>query len=396
MMEMKQNQQSELSKKIIENINHHPLKRITFYDFMNMALYAPKLGYYTKNKIKIGKQADFYTSTSVSSVFGHTIARHFAELFPYISDEGKNMILEMGGGDGRLARDVLDELKENYPGIYFNSTYYMLEVSPFHQEIQYELLKDHLDRMIWIQQLEELPVPFNGIIFSNELVDSFPVHKVKKRNGKIEEIYVTWNEQDHSFAEVVDEVSDNRLITYFMEQNIDLREGQTAEVNLDAIEWINSIGRLMNRGYVLTIDYGYPVEELYASHRHEGTLMCYYQHVANDHPYENIGNQDITTHVNFSVLMDVGEKIGLHTVWFTTQSYFLLNNGILNELKEIQLESLERRDLFKDEALKVNRAIRQLITPGEMGETFKVLIQQKNIGHQEYLFLTDIWKQYGI
>jgi len=385
-----------LLNEIIQTIQKSKQNRITFYQFMKMALYYPELGYYTKDRTKIGKKADFYTSTSVGPVFGKTLANHFLELLPYTHDGQDYHLFEMGGGDGRLARDILDEMKEKQPGIYDRVTYYMLESSPYHKKLQYGHLKDHAEHLIWLNDLEELPAPFQGIIFSNELVDAFPVHKVREWEGRLQEIYVTWDEREATFKEVIDEPSSKRLADYFKEQNIRLREGQTAEVNLEAIEWLKNVSAKLHKGYLLTIDYGYPAEELYASHRHEGTLMCYHQHLANDNPYQNIGDQDITTHVNFSLLINLGEHLGLEPVWFTTQGYFLLNNGILNYLHEIEMESLEKRDLFQDQSLKVNRAIRQLITPGEMGETFKVLLQQKNIENKQYRFLTDVWKQYGL
>ncbi|OEF99286.1 hypothetical protein BHF71_09185 [Vulcanibacillus modesticaldus] len=390
---MVNSQLTKLAKEIIGIIQEQPQKRIRFYDFMKMALYEKELGYYTKDRTKIGKEADFYTSSSVGPVFGYTIANNFVELLPYTTNDNKFSILEIGGGNGRFARDVLDGLRDEHQKIYNNLTYYMLETSPYHEKIQKAMLGDHLDRVKWINDLEILS-GFNGLIFSNELVDAFPVYKVRQQNGELKEVYVTWDEKESEFKEIIDEISDHRLKKYFDDMGITLKEGQTTEVNLDAVDWIKSVGKILNRGYVLTIDYGYPAEELYASHRHEGTLMCYYKHTANDNPYQNIGDQDITTHVNFTALINYGSEVGLETIWFTHQSNFLLNNGILNYLREVGISN--GRDIFNDEDLKLNRAIRQLITPGEMGETFKVLLQQKNVGNHQYRFLMDIWKQYGL
>ncbi len=387
---------TQLKTKILATISKKENQRLTFYEFMKMALYEPELGYYTKDKTKIGKNADFYTSSSVGPIFGQTIANSFIEILPYTTDHQSYMILEIGGGNGRFARDVLNFLKESQPSIYDKLQYYMLEVSPYHKKLQYDNVKEHVDHFIWVQTLEEIPRPFEGIVFSNELLDSFPVHKVKKIDGEIKEVYVTWNEKEESFEELTDKISDSRLVEYFEEQGVSIKEGQTAEINLDAIEWVNNISQLLDKGYILTIDYGYPADELYASHRHEGSLMCYYQHVANDDPYKNIGDQDITCHVNFTAIMYYGERLGLENVWFTTQSKFLMNNGILNYLSEIDFKEIEKKDIFVDKALKVNRAIRHLITPGEMGDTFKVLLQQKNIKKKNYRFLENIWEQMGI
>lgn len=192
---------------------------------------------------------------------------------------------------------------------------------------------------------------------------------------------MTWNEERESYEEITAELSHPSLEDYFIQQKVTLKEGQVAEINLDAIDWMKHVAQRLTRGYVITIDYGYPADELYASHRHEGTLMCYYQHTANDNPYQLIGEQDITTHVNFTALMEEGKRWGLEPVWFSTQSHFLMNSGILEMLQEIGLDQMKNKDLFQDEAIKMNRAIRQLIMPGEMGETFKVLVQQKIWGH---------------
>ncbi|TCS84435.1 class I SAM-dependent methyltransferase [Tepidibacillus fermentans] len=390
------NSQNQLKDKIIQKIKNQKDQRITFYEFMKMALYEPDLGYYTKNRTKIGKAADFYTSSTVGPVFGKTIANTFLELLPYSTDKEDYTILEMGGGDGRFARDALTGIKEKNLHIYEKLIYYMIETSPYHQDLQRERLKEHLDHVKWVDRLEEIPQPFQGVIFSNELVDAFPVHLVQMKEGKLKEIYVTWDEEKGDFAQITDEISTKELETYFLEQKIILKEEQIAEVNLDAIQWLETIVKFLDKGYVITIDYGYPADELYASHRQNGTLMCYHRHVANENPYQKIGDQDITSHVNFTELINRGEKLGLKTILFTTQSYFLLNSGILEYLQEIELNQMLQRDLFHDEALKMNRAIRQLITPGEMGETFKVLVQQKNVSDHQFRFMTGIIEQYGL
>lgn len=389
------NVEEVLIKRIIDRIEANPGGKITFYEYMSSALYEPDLGYYTKDKTKIGKNADFYTSSSVGSVFGQTIANSFIELLPYSTVGDSYSILEIGGGTGRFAKDVLDSINRDFPDIYIRIKYYMLEASPFHQEHQREYLAEHLDTIIWINSLDELE-NFEGIIFSNELIDSFPVHKVQQIDGKLREVYVIWNENSSSFEEVMDELSDPGLNDYFIEQGIQLREGQIAEVNLAAVDWIGAVNKVLKKGFILTIDYGYPAEELYTTYRNDGTLMCYYRHVANDNPYINVGEQDITSHVNFSVLINKGKELGMETVWFTTQSHFLINNGIFNYLQDVELSKLDEKDIIQDETLKRNRAIRQLITPGEMGETFKILLQQKNVMHNQYRFLKEIWEQYGL
>lgn len=391
-MEQKQ-LEAKLTEKIVEALTQSENNQITFKQFMEMALYYPELGYYTKDREKIGKKADFYTSSSVGSVFGQTISKVLAELVSYIENQDYR-IIEIGGGNGRFARDVLSELKIKNPEVYTKLTYYMIETSPYHIQLQKEYLIDHLDHVEWIDDLEKLGNSIKGVIFSNELVDAFPVHMVKKVNGDLMEVYVSWNSDEATFEEKIDELSDNRLSDYFTEQGITLKEGQIAEVNLNAIEWIQSVGEKLSQGYVMTIDYGHPAEELYASHRHNGSLMCYHLHLANDNPYQHIGDQDITSHVNFTALEHYGLSVGLKTIYLDTQGNFLISSGILEYL--ISIDNALNRDLFQDEALKRNRAIRQLITPGEMGDTFKVLIQQKGMNVKGYQFMKPAWEKFGL
>lgn len=374
---------SFLEEKIIEKIKKSPHKQISFYEFMKMALYEESLGYYTKERLKIGKDADFYTSSSVGSVFGKTFANNFIELLPFTTDNNQYNIVEIGGGNGRFAKDVLDEIKVKNQGIYNNLVYYMSETSPYHEKLQSETLNEHIEHIKWIKNVESLTQPFHGIFFSNELIDAFPVHKIVQENGELKEIYVVYDEVDKEFKEINGELSNSNLRGYFENQKIVLLENQVAEVNLEATDWIHSINKVLYKGYIVTVDYGYEANELYASNRMAGTLMCYHKHTANDNPFQNIGDQDITSHVDFSLLMNLGEKLGLKNILYTNQSKYLLNNGILNYLRENPQNELDR---------KTNRAIKQLIIPETMGETFKVLVQQKNILNEEYNFLQNIWE----
>lgn len=382
---------NELSKQIIKKIKDNPECKITFYEYMKMALYEKKLGYYMKDNSKIGKKADFYTSSSVGDVFARTLMKNFLELFIYVTDEKEYNFLEIGGGNGRFANDALNELKAKNKKIYDNFKYYMLEVSPFHKNLQYEKLLNHLDKVIWINNISELPKHFKGIIFSNELIDSFPVHKVQQCSEELLEIYVTWDDINEMFLEVSGEISDSRIAEYFEKQKIQLKDKQIAEVNLDVFKWLDSINNVLEKGYILTIDYGYLAEVLYDDNRLAGTLMCYFNHKASVNPFQNIGEQDITSHVNFSALIDYSKSLGFINAYFNFQSNFLLNNGILDFFTEFYLLSMETKGVINDCDLKTNRSIRQLIAPNEMGETFKVLLIQKNIENSKYSFMKNIW-----
>ena len=213
---------------------------------------------------------------------------------------------------------------------------------------------------------------FEGCFLSNELVDAFPVHRVMLQQGSLKELYVA--QRNGRFEEQWEEPSDPRIKTYFERMGVSLEEGQQAEVNLEALDWITRVGQCLKRGFVLTIDYGYPAEELYAPFRQDGTLRCFHQHQISDNPYERWGEQDITAHVNFTALIRKGEEVGLKLTGFVPQYRFLLGLGFLGEM-----ETLER-NLSEIDRLKLRLSLKHLIEPEVgMGEVFKVLIQHKGI-----------------
>ncbi len=162
---------------------------------------------------------------------------------------------------------------------------------------------------------------------------------------------------------------------YFKELKIDLKDGQRAEVNLKALDWVKNISGCLNRGFVTTIDYGHLAEVLYSEERYRGTLMCYYEHTTSENPYERVGNQDITSHVNFSSIMEEGIKSGLSTTGFVRQSNFLIALGILNKMSDVQGDTGKLLTM------------KNLLMPGGMGDVFKVLIQHKGIDNPELIGL---------
>jgi SAM-dependent MidA family methyltransferase len=224
----------------------------------------------------------------------------------------------------------------------------------------------------------------HGCILSNELVDSFPVHVVTLRDGRLREIYVA--SEDGGFREEFGDLSSNELEGYFEGLGIVLDEGQRAEVNLMALEWMEMVGRILTEGFVITIDYGHEVEILYSPLRGNGTLLCYYRHSWHENPYERIGLQDITSHVDFTSLMRKGEEVGLRSTGLTTQYRFLISLGFLEEAQ---------KRLGKDqgslEGMRDRLAMKTLIFPdGGMGDVFKVLIQHKGIDNPQLDGLRDM------
>ena len=348
--------------------------RIPFSEFMEVALYYPELGYYSSERVKIGKGGDYFTSSSVHPVFGELICKQFEEMWHLTGCEGFS-IVEMGAGDGTLCHDILNSAKERYPAFYEIAQYIIIEESAYLRKIQKErLIKGGFcegNRVKWTDTSD--PIFHDGVtgcFLSNELVDAFPVHIIELRDGKLKEVYVGL--KDDVFIGIPDAVSSPEIECYFDRLGIELQEGQRAEVNLRAVEWMKWVAGSLKKGFVITIDYGYHAEELYAPDRSKGTLLCYHKHRVVDDPFINIGEQDMTSHVDFTTLIKTGEGCGLETAGFTDQMHFLFGLGIGKSIEEISAKASTETD-----ALNARLIIKNLIMPGRMGNVFKILVQSK-------------------
>ena len=351
---------------------------ISFARYMGLCLYHPRHGYYISDRIRIGKQGDFFTSSSVHFLFGRLIARQVAQLWRLLG-EGDFVLVEQGAGEGYLCQDLLDALEIEEPELYRRLDYRIIEVSADHRRRQQQRLIHHqeLGRVRWCT-FDELE-PFRGCFLSNELVDAFPVHLVEKQDGRLQEVMVTL--RDGEFMEDLAPLSDPRLAEYFEISGQPLVEGNRAEINLASWDWLEQVGRKLERGAVLTVDYGYPAVELLAPWRRNGTLLCYHRHQSNDDPYRHIGCQDITAHVNFTLLEEIGRREGLERLYFGEQYRFLMGLGFVEELMRLQAEE---QDPQRAQALRMT--LKNLILPdGGMGESFKVLVQGKGMGTPELL-----------
>ncbi len=332
---------------------------ISFRDFMEMALYYPGLGYYTSERDKIGRKGDYYTSSNLSSAFGEMLGRQLVEMW-HIIGEKKLTVVEMGAGTGLLSMDLIEYLKRN-PEIFHKLDYRIVEKSPALRNKQQERLGENVR---WCNSLHELS-GMTGCVFSNELVDAFPVHQVVM-GEELMEVFVDYKD---GLVEILKPASDE-LNDYFTELGVVLPYGFRTEANLDAVKWIHELGLILEKGFVITIDYGYPSSELYQDYRNRGTLMCYYRHTSSEDPYEHTGEQDITSHVNFSAISHWGKKNGLELCGFTDQAHFMMGLGIDEYLKRMQ---------EKDPVnyWKKMLPIKTLLI--EMGETFMILIQKKGV-----------------
>jgi SAM-dependent MidA family methyltransferase len=337
---------------------------ISFHDFMEMCLYYPGLGYYTSESDKIGEKGDYYTSASLTPAFGATIGRQLEEMWHLLGEEDFT-IVEYGAGVGRLCGDILNYLEGNTK-LFSRLNYCIIEKSPAMRE----KARAHLpEKVSWHDSITDIHA-INGCILSNELLDNFSVHRVVM-GAELMEVFVDHNA---GFTEVLQPASPE-LKNYFAELKVALPKGFCTEVNLEATKWVKEIASSLQKGYVLTIDYGYPSHELYCGNRHRGTLMCYNKHKINDHPYSHIGEQDITTHVNFSALHHWGIKNGLNSCGFTDQAHFLLSLGFEDHFKK-----LEHNDNEQD-SNKAAFVLHTLLV--DMGNKFKVLIQEKGSAEQK-------------
>lgn len=345
---------------------------ISFSEFMQHCLYHPQYGYYMHSRSRIGSQGDFFTSSSVHRLFGALISRQLTQMW-HLLGEKEFTIVEQGAGEGHLALDILDALSSEEPEFYHALRYCIVEISPDNRARQADTLSDHKGCVDWCC-FDELN-GIEGCFLSNELVDAFAVAMVEKQDTQLQEVYIV--EKNGEFCEELRSPVRNEIKQHFADLGVEPVEGNRAEVCLEAATWMTEVAQKLERGFVLTIDYGYPAVELYAPFRRQGTLMCYHQHVANDNPYQNIGCQDITSHVDFTLLQQSGERSGLNTLYFAEQYRFLIGLGFVEEIVRLQQQE---QDDKKSWALRMT--LKNLILPdGGMGEIFKVLIQGKGVGN---------------
>jgi SAM-dependent MidA family methyltransferase len=343
--------------------------RISFARYMELALFAPGLGYYSAGAQKFGEQGDFVTAPEISPLFSRTLARQVAEVLSTFGGTGE--VLEVGGGSGVMAADMLAELEalEALP-----AQYSILELSADLQSRQRETLSAKvphlLDRVCW---LSELPAPdFRGVVVANELLDALPVHCFVKADGSdntLQERSVSF--VDGRFQWTSDAPDELPVPAHLRELVANLPPGYASEINLAAMGWVQSIAERLEAGVVLLIDYGHAAAEYYHPRRNGGTLMCHYRHRAHDDPFVYPGLQDITAHVDFTAVAEAAVAAGLEVRGYNTQGFFLMGNGI-TELAA-SFETLDQRQQILQA-----QQMRTLTLPTEMGERFKVIALARN------------------
>ncbi len=336
---------------------------ITFERYVELALYHPLYGYYSSGKAAIGKGGDFYTSSQATGMYG----RLMAEVYVRLSETSGPDFVEMGAGEGAFAVDFLGSLARFYPEIYEKCRYFIVESARAMSERQKKALSSFGDKITWAENLRVLP-EINGIFFSNELVDAFPFHRVRQERDRLSEIYVGL--RDGKPAEITGRLSTPELAMHFNRLMLILPEGMTTEANLRVSGWMDEIAGRLKKGFVITVDYGYPASEYYSAARPRGTALCHYRHSVNEDFFERVGEQDITAHVDFTTLGLTGQRAGLEASLFCEQGQFL------SEALP-WFEESTRRAGAESELVRAGQGLKTLLHPEWLGGVFKVLLQSK-------------------
>jgi SAM-dependent MidA family methyltransferase len=338
---------------------------VPFDEFMEAALYAPGLGYYSAGSVKLGAGGDFVTAPEVSDLFGRCVARQCAQVLAVAGGE----ILEIGAGTGRLAETLLQALAQT--GV-LPDRYAILEVSAdlaSRQRSRLQTLAAALrERVVWLDRLPEKPL--RGVIVANEVLDALPFSRITLRDGALRELGV--GVAGEAFVEHAQRASEALASAFGSLRNdlpAPLPDGYRSELCLRVEPWIAGVGACLERGVFLLFDYGLPRSHYYHPERVTGTLRCHFKQHAHDDPFVNVGVQDITAWVDFTRVAEAAVAANLDVLGFATQAAFLLATGI--EAMAAEAGSTRERAQRAGEA-------RRLLLPGEMGEAFKVMALGKD------------------
>jgi SAM-dependent MidA family methyltransferase len=333
---------------------------VSFAWFMEQALYHPDFGYYSSGQCQIGRRGDYFTNVSVGPLFGRILAAQFAEMWELMERPGDFTLVEQGAHHGEFANDVLEAARERTPDFLAALRYCIVEPFPVLQARQVETLQGFAWKVSWHKSLDELP-SFSGIHFSNELLDSMPVHLVcREKGGDWQEKFVT--EGTDEFAFVVEEIRDERLRRR-AEAIPERGNGRyETEINLAAVDWVGNVSEKLERGFVLAVDYGFARPEFYSEGRNSGTLQGYSVHRTMASSLTDIGRCDLTAHVEWTSIVEAAEESGLRLAGFTDQHHF-----ITGMLAGLDVQGSERH------------ALQTLLHPEFLGTRFQYLGLSKNI-----------------
>jgi SAM-dependent MidA family methyltransferase len=353
---------------------------VTFDWFMEQALYHPELGYYSSGQCQIGRRGDYFTNVSAGPLFGRLLAAQFAEMWENLGRPNDFTIVEQGAHHGDLARDVLEAVREHSPNFFSAAGYCVIEPFPVLEARQREMLRAFTEKITWRKAFSNLD-SFIGVHFSNELLDSMPVRLVNREGSE------DWKERlvdraDDGFAFVTRPIADEKLRCHLDKVP---RPGDVyyeTEVNLGALDWIESVGRKLTRGFVLAVDYGYPRAEFYAAERTTGTLQCRANHRVLSSPLVEIGRADLTAHVDWTSIVERAEQHGLALIGFTDQYHFI--TGMVAQFTPGESQ---------------RRALQTLLHPELLGTRFQYLALGKNVSGAEmsgFRFARDARRALGL
>lgn len=325
---------------------------ITFAEFMDIALYHPNGGYYTRNRLDPAHR-DYYTSPSAHPAFSALIAVHLETMWKALGEPRPFHVVELGAGRGLMARDITDYAHQH--------------LADFSSAMRYFTMDKASD---------EAPRGAVGCVLSNELIDAFPVHRFEIKDGGLVELFVD-EDADGRFHSVPGEPSTPSLAQRLDKLGLELPDGTRGEINLRIGEWARRVSEITEGGFVLTIDYGYEAKELYSPKRSRGTLQTYYKHTSGSSPYQWIGRQDITAHVDFTAVIEEGCPAGLRPLCLMTQAEYLGRLGLKVWVDRLRDRGMPARDVRAN-----SMAMRDLVEADGLGG-FKVLIQEKGTSHED-------------
>jgi SAM-dependent MidA family methyltransferase len=333
---------------------------IGFERYMELALYAPRLGYYMAGARKLGRDGDFVTAPELGPLFGHTLARQVEQGL----DAAGGDVLEIGAGSGALAASLLEALERSGK---LPSSYLILELSPELRARSRDALAARvphlLERVAW---LNVLPPSFTGVVVGNEVLDAMPVHIARTYDGTIDEAGVAGMPLRWAHRPAAGELA-------ISARALSLPDDYTAEIGLVARAFVGAVARMLDRGIALFVDYGFPRAEYYHPQRREGTLMCHYRHRAHGNPFFLPGLQDITAHVDFTAMAAAARDAGAEVLGYATQAQFLINCGLTGLMQRVPAEDARAY-------LPLAAAANKLTSAAEMGELFKAFAFGKGVG----------------
>lgn len=343
---------------------------LSFSEFMQQALYAPELGYYSAGLQKFGSGGDFVTAPELSPMFGQCLANVCAQILPTLA---QGQILEFGAGSGRLAVDVLQHLDKQYQ---LQPDYYILELSADLRARQQALFEQHapeyLPRVHWLDRLPAEPI--QALVLANEVLDAMPVERFIIEAGTMLSLAAHWQGQRFEWRTQAPADLLSEAVQAKQDQlDAALPSGYCSEINLYLKPWLQALAASLDQGLVLLIDYGQDQSHYYHPQRQQGTLMCHYRHYAHSDPFFYPGLQDITADVDFSALAQAASAAGFEVAGYTQQAEFLLNSG-LPQLLEQALATQAYPDFLHS-----SQRAKQLILPQAMGERFKIMALQRGV-----------------